>query len=306
MFELFSEGYRALIRNNTTSLSSGLSAVFVNQSAGVTQESNANMTYVRANTASNLQFTFTDIGYEDLVSTSGSTSYIYLTSSGLTIPAGTGATANTFASDVNQYGYIISEADDLVYGYFRSSATSKTFMNAGLTFTWGSGSTLNRIGQLSIGDENLSGYDAFYKTGVDLDLLNKARLALVKNTAGSNSSTFHDAIDEMINIGQIGSGTVPGAGNDSRATITMLTSGHELSGLDFGSGTSKFLTAGEMVIPLAGTHTNTVIMLYAELGSLNDGGANAIPLAMFTDDFSFTFSENAFIKPTSNGIVGFS
>ena len=86
----------------------------------------------------------------------------------------------------------------------------------------------------------------------------------------------------------------------------MLTSGHQLSDLNFGSGTSKFLTAGEMVIPAAGTHTNVVIMLYSELGALNDGGANAIPLAMFTDDFSFTFSENAFIKPTTSGIIGFS
>ena len=303
MFELFSEGYRALIRNNTTSLSSGLSAVFLTDTASSpTSESNANMTYVRANTASNLQFTFTDLGYEDNVSTSGSTSYIYLTSSGLAVPAGTGATANTFTSDVDQYGYIISEADDLVYGYFRASDTSKTFMNAGLTFTW----TTNRIGQLSIGDENLSGYDAFYKTGVELDLLNKARIALVRNVAGSSSSTFHDTIDEMVNLGQIGSGTVPGAGDNSRATITMLTSGHQLSGLNFGSGTSKFLTAGEMVIPAAGTHTNVVIMLYSELGALNDGGANAIPLAMFTDDFSFTFSENAFVKPTTSGIIGFS
>jgi len=303
MFELFSEGYRALIRNNTTSLSSGLSAVFLTDTASSpTSESNANMTYVRANTASNLQFTFTDLGYEDSVSTSGSTSYIYLTSSGLTVPAGTGITANTFANDVDQYGHIISEVDDLVYGYFRASDTSKTFMNAGLTFTW----TTNRIGQLSIGDENLSGYDAFYKTGVELDLLNKARIALVRNVAGSNSSTFHDTIDEMVNLGQIGSGTVPGAGDNSRATITMLTSGHQLSGLNFGSGTSKFLTAGEMVIPAAGTHTNVVIMLYSELGALNDGGANAIPLAMFTDDFSFTFSENAFVKPTTSGIIGFS
>lgn len=303
MFELFSEGYRALIRNNTTSLSSGLSAVFLtNTAASPTSESNANMTYVRANTASNLQFSFTDLGYEDAVSTSGSTSYIYLTSSGLSVPAGTGATANTFASDVDQYGHIISEADDLVYGYFRASDTSKTFMNAGLTFTW----TSNRIGQLNVADENLSGYDAFYKTDVELDLLNKARIALVRNVAGSNVSTFHDTIDEMINLGQIGSGTVPGAGDDSRATITMLTSGHQLSGLNFGLGTSKFLTAGEMVIPAAGTHTNVVIMLYSELGALNDGGANAIPLAMFTDDFSFTFSDNAFVKPTNDGIIGFS
>lgn len=303
MFELFSEGYRALIRNNTTSLSSGLSAVFLTNTANSpTSESNANMTYVRANTASNLQFTFTDLGYEDNVSTSGSTSYIYLTSSGLAVPAGTGATANTFTSDVDQYGHIISEADDLVYGYFRASDTSKTFMNAGLTFTW----TSNRIGQLSIagssGDENLSGYDAFYKTDVELDLLNNARLALVRNVAGASSSDFHDAIDEIVNMGQIGEEN----GGIDNATVTMLTSGHQLSGLNFGSGTSKFLTAGEMVIPAAGTHTNVVIMLYSELGALGDGGANAIPVAMFTDDFSFTFSENAFIKPTANGIIGFS
>jgi hypothetical protein len=119
------------------------------------------MTYVRANTASPTQFSFTDLGY-DTVTTS---QYIYLTASGLDINSG------DFISDCNQYGYIINEQEDYVYGYFRISVTPQAFLNTGLTFTW----TLS------------AGYSSFFDTNVNYDLINNGRLAIVRNVAGSSA-----------------------------------------------------------------------------------------------------------------------
>jgi len=289
MFELFYEGYRNLIQNSIKPTTPGLSAVLLDSAASSpTSVSNANMTYVRANTASPTQFSFTDLGYDTVTNSS----YIYLTASGLDINSG------DFISDCNQYGYIINEQEDYVYGYFRISETSQAFLNTGLTFTWNN----NDVSDFSLGNESLSaGYSSFFDTNVNYDLINNGRLAIVRNVGGDSSSTFFTKIKTMNTMEDIATGNNITGGN---STVTMITSGHSLSsfGINY---TSKTLSAGPMVVTanVPGTYDNSVIMFYVENGALNDGGGSAIPFAMFTDSFDFNFTDNVFIQVTSSGII---
>lgn len=288
MFELFPEGYRNLIQNYTKPATSGLSAVLLDKDASnVTSVSNANMTYVRANTASPTQFKFTDLGYV----TSSSTDYIYLTSSGLTIDS------NDFQYNCNQYGHIIDEEQDLVYGYFRISETDKTFLNGGFTFTWSN----DRISQYQLSESLSAGHSAFFDINRDYDLINNGRLAVVRNVGGISSYTFHDKVQTMNTMEDISTGNNIDGGND---TITMISSGHELSsfGIDY---TNKCLSADPMVIDVnvPGTYDNANIMFYVENGAINDGGVNAIPFALFTDDTNITFTDKLFIQIPSSGII---
>jgi hypothetical protein len=289
MFKLFSEGYRNLIQNYIKPTTPGLSAVLLNSAASSpTSNSNANMTYVRANTASPTQFSFIDLGY-DTVTTS---SYIYLTASGLDINSG------DFISDCNQYGYIINEQEDYVYGYFRISETSQVFLNTGLTFTWNN----NDVSDFSLGNESLSaGYSSFFDNNVNYDLINNGRLAIVRNVAGSSSSTLFDNIERMNTMEDIATGNNINGGNN---TVTMITSGHSLTSVNI-NYSSKTLSAAPMVVTanVPGTYDNSVIMFYVENGALNDGGGSAIPFAMFTDSFNFTFTDYVFIQVTDNGII---
>ena len=291
MFELFYEGYRNLIQNSIKPTTPGLSAVLLNSAASSpTSVSNANMTYVRANTASPTQFSFTDLGY-DTVTTS---QYIYLTASGLDINSG------DFISDCNQYGYIINEQEDYVYGYFQISVTPQAFLNTGLTFTWAN----NNVSIFSLGVESLSaGYSSFFDTNVNYDLINNGRLAIVRNVAGysSGSTGFPGKIKTMNTMEDIATGNNITGGNN---TVTMITSGHSLSSVNI-YYSNKTLSAAPMVVTanVPGTYDNSVIMFYVENGALNDGGLSAIPFAMFTDSFSFTFTDYVFIQVTTNGII---
>lgn len=289
MFELFYEGYRNLIQNSIKPTTPGLSAVLLDSAASSpTSVSNANMTYVRANTASPTQFSFTDLGYDTVTNSS----YIYLTASGLDINSG------DFISDCNQYGYIINEQEDYVYGYFKISNTSQAFLNTGLTFTWNN----NDVSDFYLGNESLSaGYFSFFDTNVNYDLINNGRLAIVRNVAAATSSTFFSNIKRMNTMEDIATGNNINGGNN---TVTMITSGHSLSsfGINY---TSKALSAGPIALTanVPGTYDNSVIMFYVENGALNDGGGSAIPFAMFTDSFSFNFTDNVFIQVTSSGII---
>ena len=294
MFELFYEGYRKLIQNSIKPTTPGLSAVLLNSAASSpTSTGNANMTYVRANTASPTQFSFTDLGYYN--TTISNTSYIYLTASGLDINSG------DFISDCNQYGYIINEQEDYVYGYFRISVTPQAFLNTGLTFTWAN----NNVSIFSLGVESLSaGYSSFFDTNVNYDLINNGRLAIVRNVAGysSGSTGFPGKIKTMNTMEDIATGNNITGGNN---TVTMITSGHSLSSFVI-SDSSKNLLAAPMVVTanVPGTYDNSVIMFYVENGALNDGGGSAIPFAIFTDSFNFTFTDYVFIQvPTNPGII---
>jgi hypothetical protein len=91
-------------------------------------------------------------------------------------------------------------------------------------------------------------------------------------------------------------------------TVTMITSGHSLSSVNI-YYSNKTLSAAPMVVTanVPGTYDNSVIMFYVENGALNDGGGSAIPFAMFTDSFNFTFTDYVFIQVTewyySNNVV---
>ena len=289
MFELFYEGYRNLIQNSIKPTTPGLSAVLLRSDASSpTGNDNANMTYVRANTASPTQFSFTDLGYYTL----SSSNYIYLTASGLDINSG------DFISNCNATGYIINEQEDYVYGYFTIRTTLQTFLNTGLTFTWNS----NEVSDFSLGSESLlAGYSSFFDNNVNYDLINNGRLAIVRNVAGSSSSTFFGKIKTMNVMEDIATGNNINGGNN---TVTMITSGHSLSsfGINY---EERSLSAGPISVTanVPGTYDNSVIMFYVENGALNDGGGSAIPFAMYTDNFGFTFTDNVFIQVTSSGIV---
>jgi hypothetical protein len=292
MFELFTEGYRNLIQNSIKPTTPGLSAVLLKTTASnPTYQSNANMTYVRANTASPTQFSFTDLGYN----AAGNSSYIYLTASGLNINSG------DFISNCDQYGHIINEQEDYVYGYFKIRDTIQEFLNAGVTFTWSG----NDVSDFSLGSESLSaGYSSFFDPNVNYDLINNGRLAVVRNVGGSSSSTFFSKIKTMNTMEDIATGNNINGGND---TVTMITSGHSLSSFGIKHG-SKTLSASPIVVNanVPGTYDRSVIMFYVENGALNDGGGSAIPFAMFTDNFNFTFTDDVFILVTSNGIINIS
>lgn len=289
MFDLFYQGYRNLIQNSIKPTTPGLSAVLLNSAASnPTSNANATMSYVRENSASPTQFSFTDLGYDTVTDSS----YIYLTASGLDINSG------DFISDCNTYGYIINEQEDYVYGYFRISETSQAFLNTGLTFTWNN----NDVSDFYLGNESLpAGYYSFFDTNVNYDLINNGRLAIVRNVADSSSSTFFSNIKTMNTMEDIATGNNITGGN---STVTMITSGHGLSSFDI-KHLYNSLSAAPIVVTanVPGTYDNSVIMFYVENGALNDGGGSAIPFAMFTDSFNFTFTDNVFIQVTSNGII---
>jgi hypothetical protein len=114
-------------------------------------------------------------------------------------------------------------------------------------------------------------------------------------------ATFFGKIKTMNTMEDIATGNNITGGNN---TVTMITSGHSLSSVNI-YYSNKTLSAAPMVVTanVPGTYDNSVIMFYVENGALNDGGGSAIPFAMFTDSFNFTFTDYVFIQVTTNGII---